>query len=107
MAVVTNSKVFDASRLKDWDCRRVMEQCEMTAKIIRAKAPIRCECRSGGGQESDEFVIFDVNMKPNMTGGSRPGRENQDSLTVMAAKEIGWNYADLLSNMLAQAWKRG
>jgi hypothetical protein len=48
--------------------------------------------------------MFDLNMKPNMTGAGRPGREDQDSLSCMAAREIGWSYGDLLVNMLRQAW---
>ena len=40
-----------------------------------------------------------------MTGPSRPHRHNQDSLTLMAARKIGWNYMDLLNNMLRQTWK--
>ncbi|KAI0560569.1 D-alanine--D-alanine ligase [Gracilaria domingensis] len=101
-AVVTNSSVFTSSRMEQKESLEIMEQCARTASIIGAKAPIRCDCRSG--QASDGFAIFDVNMKPNMTGSGRPGREDQDSLTVMAAKAVGWSYFDFLLNMLAQAW---
>lgn len=45
-----------------------------------------------------------VNMKPNMMGSGHPGRENQDSLVALAAREIGWSFTDLLLNMLKQAW---
>jgi hypothetical protein len=44
-------------------------------------------------------------MKPNMTGPSRPLRQNEDSLILLAARKIGWNYEDLLHNMLNQSWK--
>jgi len=47
--------------------------------------------------------LFDLNMKPNMTGAGRPGRDDQDSLTMIAAREIGWSYEDLLLNMLNNA----
>lgn len=40
-----------------------------------------------------------------MTGPSRPHRQNQDSLTLLAARGIGWNYFDVLNNMLKQAWR--
>lgn len=50
--------------------------------------------------------MFDLNMKPNMTGPGRPGREDQDSLTLIAGRSasINWNFTDLLINMLFQAW---
>lgn len=35
-----------------------------------------------------------------MTGPGRPGRENQASLTAMAATAIGWDYGTLLQNIL-------
>ena len=38
-----------------------------------------------------------------MTGPGRPGREDQSSLTALAASALGWSYADLLQNMLQSA----
>jgi hypothetical protein len=38
-----------------------------------------------------------------MTGPGRPGRENQASLTAMAATAEGWDYGTLLRNILAGA----
>lgn len=38
-----------------------------------------------------------------MTGPGRPGRENQASLTAMAAAAVGWTYPTLLQKMLATA----
>lgn len=35
-----------------------------------------------------------------MTGPGRPGREDQASLTAIAAAAIGWDYSDLLQNIL-------
>ena len=75
--------------------------CAITAARIGARAPIRVDCRQ---MPNGQYVMFDVNMKPNMTGAGRPGRDDQDSLSCMAAREIGWSYGDLLLNMLAQAW---
>jgi D-alanine-D-alanine ligase len=49
--------------------------------------------------------LFDLNMKPNMTGPSRPQRQNQDSLTLLTSRKIGWNYLDLLRNILKQTWE--
>ena len=45
-------------------------------------------------------------MKPtmqNMTGPGRPGRENQASLTAIAAIALGWDYGTLLQEILASA----
>lgn len=38
-----------------------------------------------------------------MTGPGRPGRENQASLTAMAASAMGWDYSTLLQKILASA----
>jgi hypothetical protein len=36
----------------------------------------------------------------NLTGPGRPGREDQASLTTLAAEELGWDYRKLLRFML-------
>lgn len=79
-----------------------MSDCAIAAQLAGAKAPIRVDCRQGAGSES--YYLFDLNMKPNMTGAGRPGRENQDSLSALAARAIGWDFAALLENMLRQVW---
>lgn len=38
-----------------------------------------------------------------MTGPGRKGRENQASLTAMAAAGIGWDYPRLLTEILASS----
>ena len=38
-----------------------------------------------------------------MTGPGRPGREDQASLTAIAAEALGWNYGRLLSEILTSA----
>lgn len=38
-----------------------------------------------------------------MTGPGRPGREDQASLTLIAASALGWDYGTLLQNLLAIA----
>jgi hypothetical protein len=35
-----------------------------------------------------------------MTGPGRPGREDQASLTLLAAAAVGWDYSKLLKHML-------
>jgi hypothetical protein len=42
-------------------------------------------------------------MKPNMTGPGRPGRDDQASLSAIAAAELGWDYPRLLMEMLGSA----
>lgn len=38
-----------------------------------------------------------------MTMPGRPGREDQASLTMLAAEGLGWSAGDLLENILATA----
>lgn len=38
-----------------------------------------------------------------MTGPGRPGREDQSSLTAIAAAELGWDYPTLLMKILETA----
>ena len=38
-----------------------------------------------------------------MTGPGRPGREDQASLTVMAAAALDWDYPTLLAKVMASA----
>lgn len=98
VAVTANSRaVTDRS-----EAHRTLEaQCAEAAALVEARAPIRIDCR---GRATDDFQLFDLNMKPNMTGAGRPGRDDQDSLSCMAARVVGWSYGDLLDNMLRQAW---
>lgn len=80
----------------------LLEHCAVAAAAVGAVAPIRIDCRA---RADGEFVLFDLNMKPNMTGAGRPGRDDQDSLSCMAARCIGWSFGDLLENMARQAWR--
>lgn len=102
VAVINNSRIISNQELKLKEIKVIANKCELAAKIIGSKAPIRIDCRKN---KNDEYMIFDLNMKPNMTGASRPHRKNQDSLTMIAAKGIGWTYSDLILNILSQNWK--
>ncbi|RIA96077.1 hypothetical protein C1645_798738 [Glomus cerebriforme] len=51
-----------------------------------------------------QFALFEINMKPNMTGSGRPGRNMHSSLSCISAHGIGWTYPDLLRATLCQAW---
>jgi len=102
VAVMKNSSVLENDELDSEKIIEIYGHCEKAGELLNIKAPIRIDCRA---DENGNYFLFDLNLKPNMTGPSRPKRQNQDSLTLMASRKIGWNYADLLRNMLKQAWK--
>ncbi len=102
VAVMENSQVLSDDELQTKEIKEVYKHCIKSAELIGIKAPIRIDCRANN---NGKYFLFDLNLKPNMTGPSRPHRKNQDSLTLLSARKIGWNYFDLLSNMLNQRWK--
>ena len=102
VAVMNNSQVLSEKEMENDEIKLIENQCQEAAKLVNAKAPIRIDCRA---DDTGKYYIFDLNMKPNMTGPSRSHRQNQDSLTMIAARKIGWTYFDLLKNILKQRWK--
>ncbi|KAF9891045.1 hypothetical protein FE257_004980 [Aspergillus nanangensis] len=98
VAVTANSRVVSEKELNDAAFSKLMHQCERVARVIGATAPIRIDARRFG--QGTPFALFDINMKPNMTGPGRPGREDQASLTALAAAAIEWDYPTLLQNVL-------
>ncbi|WP_236384073.1 ATP-grasp domain-containing protein [Chitinophaga filiformis] len=102
VAVVHNSRVLDDAQLQSQKIIAICKQCESAAALVGAKAPVRIDCRQ---DEQGNYFIFDLNMKPNMTGAARPHRQDQDSLSALAARKIGWSFPDLLINMLRQQWR--
>ena len=102
VAVVNNSAVLSPLELLDPAITALCHACEKAASLVGAKAVIRIDCRADA---NGKYFLFDLNMKPNMTGASRPHRGDQDSLTTMAARSIGWTFDDLLLNMLQQRWR--
>ena len=102
VAVMRNSRIMTDEECNNPNIIKISQECEKAAKLIHAKAPIRIDCRAN---KEGRFFMFDVNMKPNMTGAGRPGRDQQDSLSCIAARKIGWSYTDLLENMLDQMWQ--
>ncbi|OKL63485.1 hypothetical protein UA08_01143 [Talaromyces atroroseus] len=97
VAVTANSRIVrDEELAKDSSYQAIMDECQRVAELIQAKAPIRIDVRRFS--EGSKFAIFDINMKPVRRG--RPGREDQDSLTAMAAAAIGWDYGTLLQKIL-------
>ncbi len=103
VAVVNNSQVLSDEELSLPTVQTLMKQCTRAAQLVNLKAPIRIDCRQ---DPAGNYVLFDLNMKPNMTGAGRIGRDDQDSLSALAARSIGWSYTDLLLNILAQLWRR-
>lgn len=101
VAVIRNSAVLTEAEVSTPGIESVTKACNRAAQLVGASAPIRIDCRQN---KQGVFCLFDVNMKPNMTGVGRPGREDQDSLTAMAARAIGWSFPELVRNILHQAW---
>lgn len=99
--VIENSFVLPPEQQTSPAIARISRACEQAAQAIMALAPIRIDCRA---DKLGRLVLFDLNMKPNMTGAGRPGREAQDSLSALAAQAIGWSYPEFLSGILQQAW---
>lgn len=104
VAVTANSRVPSETELaSNHAYAQIMSDCEAVAEILKVTAPIRIDVRQPSEDPVSRFAIFDVNMKPNMTGPGRPGRENQASLTAMAAERVGWDYPRLLQEILSTA----
>lgn len=99
VAVTENSRVIT----KDAALERLCNDCAKVMKTLDLKALIRIDCRQN---IKGEYKIFDVNLKPNMTGAVRLHRENQDSLTMIAVKNLGLSYFDLLSMLLKTKWNK-
>jgi len=103
VAVASNSRVVsNADYASDPAYEEVARQCEAVARLLCVTAPIRIDVRRF--KNSSNFALFDINLKPNMTGPGRPGRENQASLTALAAAQLGWDYPQLLQNMLESCY---
>ena len=101
VAVMLNSTVMSDDELSSPDIQEACLHCTKTAEFINIKAPIRIDCRAN---ERGQYLLFDINLKPNMTGPSRPHRMNQDSLSLLAARKMGWEYFEFLNNILNQKW---
>ena len=101
--VTTNSVAIGTERLRDPAIMAMIDGCVLAAGLVDARQSIRIDCRA---DRHGVFKLFDLNMKPNMTGPGRPGREDQDCLSAIAARADGWSYVDLLQAMLAAKWRR-
>ncbi len=76
--------------------------CSDAARLLKTKALIRIDGRQ---DQKGNFQMFDVNVKPNMTGSSRVHRQGQDSLSLLAARHQGLNYFEFLQKLLSFSWK--
>ena len=99
--VTQNSAAIGTERLAEEPVRAMIAACVRAAALVEARATIRIDCRAGG---DGRFRLFDLNMKPNMTGPGRPGRDDQDCLSAIAARADGWSYAAMLCEMLDAGW---
>ncbi|KAI0441144.1 hypothetical protein F4803DRAFT_437423 [Xylaria telfairii] len=104
VAVMANSRLVSADEhSKDPEYAHIQRQCEVVAELLKITAPIRIDIRRFTSDPKSPFALFDVNLKPNMTGPGRPGRSDQASLTALAAAGLGWDYPTLLMQLLASA----
>ncbi|WYZ33892.1 hypothetical protein EsH8_I_000168 [Colletotrichum jinshuiense] len=100
VAVTANSRAITKREEEDPAYGRIARECERVARVLGVAAPIRIDVRRFKDSPGSSFALFDVNMKPNMTGPGRPGRGDQASLTLLAAEALGWNYPELLGQIL-------
>jgi|GEM_PF-96575 len=99
VAVAANSCVVpDGEATVEIDAIRLA--AARAASRLDCHALIRIDCRADA---EGQFKIFDINLKPNMTGPGRPGRDDQQSLTAIAAREMGWSYGELVESMVRNA----
>jgi D-alanine-D-alanine ligase-like ATP-grasp enzyme len=102
--VTANSTAIIAQEYaKDPTYQAIASECEQVAKLMGLTAIMRIDVRRFTDEPGSKFALFDVNMKPNMTGPGRPGRDDQASLSAIAAEEAGWEYSRLLREMLGSA----
>jgi len=102
VAVIHNSRALTPDEHSDPAVADMLDHCITATGLVNARAPVRIDCRA---DEAGVLRLFDLNMKPNLTGAGRPGRDEQESLSAIAARARGWRYRDLLLAMLAGAWR--
>ncbi|KAJ4202974.1 hypothetical protein NW767_005725 [Fusarium falciforme] len=101
VAVTANSRTITAAEGGEPTYQQVAAECERAARELGVTAPIRIDVRRFKDSADSKFALFDVNMKPNMTGPGRPGREDQASLTLLGGAALGWDYQELLRRILS------
>lgn len=99
--VSRNSTAMTLQECADPAIVSVTEACEQAAALLKIRSPMRIDCRADAG---GTYFLFDVNAKPNLTGAGRPGREDEDSLSTIAAAACRWSYSDFLVATARGAW---
>ncbi|KAI4913376.1 hypothetical protein J4E85_010830 [Alternaria conjuncta] len=73
-------------------------------RVCRSEEELIEHCRDLLGEDAyvivEDFLAGQEVTVTNMTGPGRPGRENQASLTALAAAGLGWDYPTLLLKIL-------
>ncbi|KXH61980.1 fungal specific transcription factor domain-containing protein [Colletotrichum salicis] len=100
VAVTANSRVITKKEEEDPAYGRIAGECEAAARLLGVAAPICIDVRRFTETSGSKFALFDVNMKPNMNGPGRPGRDDQASFTLLSAEALGWDYSELLRQVL-------
>ncbi|KAH7092852.1 hypothetical protein BKA62DRAFT_65344 [Auriculariales sp. MPI-PUGE-AT-0066] len=101
VAVTANSKVVIDS--KNLAHEQVQRESERVAQVVGVTTAVRIDVRRLNDSPGSKFALFDVNVKPNMTGPGRPGRVDQASLSLIAAAALGYDYKELLRQILSTA----
>lgn len=74
--------------------------CERAMQLVGATAVGRIDCR----QRADgTFCLFDLNGKPNMTGGPRPGRAEHVGLLAMALEACHYSFSNFCVDAVRNA----
>lgn len=102
VAVTKNSRALTREEQAAPAVVEMMERCVTAAGLMGSRAPARIDCREDA---NGVFALFDANLKPNLTGAGRPGRDDQDSLSMIAARALGWSYGTFLEEILKTAWR--
>ncbi|CAZ84261.1 unnamed protein product [Tuber melanosporum] len=100
--VTTNSTVLPVGEEDLWH-RAAKIECQKAAELLKLTSITRIDIRRKD-ENGGKFFLFDVNPKPNLTGTGRPGRDSQDSLCAMAAREFGWEYPALVRKCIDAAY---
>lgn len=87
----------------DANLKKLMDDCAKAFELLKLKGIIRIDCRQ---DEDGNYIMFDLNMKPNMNMATRLNRENMDSLVMIGATALGWDHEALLKHIMATAWKK-
>lgn len=99
--VSRNSSAMTPEECADPAVVRVIDACEQAAAFFDIRSPMRIDCRA---DDAGTYFLFDVNAKPNLTGAGRAGRDDEDSLSTLAAAAIGWSYPEFLVATARGAW---